>query len=88
MGEEKGINLFRAIVGRNGMSVRHGHSLLNNLVVAGEIPLALTLYHYMPEASKRTGAPIDWFALEPAVDRANGIGIARRAMHPNAALLF
>ncbi len=88
MGEEKGINLFRAIVGRNGMSVRTGHSLLNNLVVAGEIPLALTLYNYMPEAAKKKGAPIDWFALEPAVARANGIGIARRAPHPNAALLF
>jgi iron(III) transport system substrate-binding protein len=88
MGEEKGINLFRAIVARNGMSVRQGHSLLNNLVVAGEVPLALTLYNYMPESSKRKGAPIDWFALEPAVARANGIGIARRAPHPNAALLF
>jgi iron(III) transport system substrate-binding protein len=74
MGEEKGINLFRAIVARNGMSVRQGHSLLNNLVVAGEVPLALTLYNYMPESSKRKGAPIDWFA--------------RRAPHPNAALLF
>ncbi len=88
MGEEKGINLFRAIVGRNGMSVRHGLSLLNNLVVAGEVPLALTVFNYMPESSKRKGAPIDWFALEPAVARVNGIGIARRAPHPNAALLF
>jgi iron(III) transport system substrate-binding protein len=42
----------------------------------------------MPEAAKKKGAPIDWIALEPAVARSNGIGIARRAPHPNAALLF
>ena len=88
MGEEKGINFFRDLVGRNGISVRRGHSLLNNMVVAGEVPLALTVYHYMPEAARRKGAAIDWFVLEPAVARMSGIGIARRAPHPNAALLF
>ena len=58
------------------------------MVVAGEVPLALTVYHYMPEAARRKGAAIDWFVLEPAVARMSGIGIARRAPHPNAALLF
>jgi iron(III) transport system substrate-binding protein len=88
MGEEKGIRFFRELVGRNGISVRSGHSLLNNLVIAGDVALALTVYQYMPEAAKRRGAPIDWFVLEPAVARMSGIGIARRAPHPNAALLF
>src|SRR6266704_2936109 len=88
MGEEKGVRFFRDLVGRNGISVRTGHSLLNNMVVAGEVPLALTVYNYMPEAAKKKGAPIDWFALEPAVARSNAIGAARRAPHPNAALLF
>ena len=31
---------------------------------------------------------MDWFALQPAIARANGIGIARDAPNPNAALLF
>jgi iron(III) transport system substrate-binding protein len=88
MGEEKGIHFFRDLVGRNGISVRRGHSLLNNMVVAGEVPLALTVYQFMPAAAKRKGATIDWFVLEPAVARTSGIGIARRAPHPNAALLF
>lgn len=88
MGEEKGRKFFQDLVARNGMSVRQGHSLLNNMVGAGEVPLALTVYNYMPEQARRKGAPIDWFVLEPAVARANGIGIARRAPHPNAALLF
>jgi len=88
MGEEKGIRFFRDLAGRNGLSVRTGHSLLNNMVVAGEVPLALTVYNFMAEAARRKGATIDWFALEPAVARMSGIGIARRAPHPNAALLF
>jgi iron(III) transport system substrate-binding protein len=88
MGEENGIKLFRDIVARNGMSVRKGHSLLNNMVAAGEVPLALTVYNYMPEAAKRKGAPIDWFVLEPAIARSSGMGISRRAPNPNAALLF
>jgi len=54
----------------------------------GEVPLALTVYNYMPEAAKKKGAPIDWFALQPVVARANAVAIARNARHPNAALLF
>ena len=87
-GGEKGLKFFRDLVAQNGISPRTGHTLLTNMVIAGEVPLALTLYNYMPEQAKKRGAPIDWFALEPAVARSNAIGIARRAPHPNAGLLF
>src|SRR5436190_5517255 len=87
-GEEKGLAFFRELVAKNGISPRQGHTLLNNMVVSGEVPLALTLYNYMPEQAKKKGAPIDWFAIEPAVARSNAIGVTRRAPHPNAALLF
>jgi iron(III) transport system substrate-binding protein len=87
-GEEKGLAFFRELVARNGISPRHGHTLLNNMVVSGEVPLALTLYNYMPEQAKKKGAPIDWFAIEPAVARSNAIGVTKNAPHPNAALLF
>jgi len=87
-GGEKGLKFFRDLVARNGISARTGHTLLNNMVIAGEVPLALTVYNYMPEQAKKKGAPIEWFALEPAVARSNAVGIARRAPHPNAALLF
>jgi iron(III) transport system substrate-binding protein len=88
MGGDKGLQFFRDLVAKNGISVRQGHTLLTNMVVSGEVPMALTVYNYMPEAAKKKGAPVDWIALEPAVARSNGIGIARRAPHPNAALLF
>jgi iron(III) transport system substrate-binding protein len=87
-GEEEGLEFFRQLGATNGVSVRVGHTLLNNMVISGEVPLALTVYNYMPEQAKKTGAPIDWFALEPAVARSNAVGVARRAPHPTAARLF
>jgi iron(III) transport system substrate-binding protein len=87
-GGEQGIDYFRRLAATNGVSVRLGHTLLNNLVVSGEVPLALTVYNYMPEQAKKRGAPIDWFAMEPAIARSNAVGVAARAPHPNAALLF
>jgi iron(III) transport system substrate-binding protein len=88
MGEAQGLAFFRELAQKNGVSVRRGHTLLNNLVVSGEVPLALTVYNYMPEGAKKKGAPIDWIALEPLVARPNGVGVALRAPNPGAALLF
>ena len=88
MGEEKGVRMFRDMVAKNGISARLGVSLLNNLVVSGEVPLALTVYIDLPEKGKREGKPIDWFGLDPVVAHGFNIALARRAPHPNAALLF
>ncbi len=87
-GGETGLKFFRDLTATNGLSVRQGHTLLNNLVISGEVPIALNVYNYMPEQAKKKGAPIDWFALEPAIARSNGVGVARNAPHPNAARLF
>ena len=88
IGEAKGTKLFKEIVAKNGISVRKGHTLLTQLVVSGEIPLALTVYNYKAEQLKGKGAPIDWFAIGDAIARPNGVGVARRAPHPYAAVLF
>ena len=88
LGEQKALKLFHDIVAKNGISVRKGHTLLTNLVASGEIPLALTVYNYKAEQLKNKGAPMDWFVLPPAIARANGVGVATRAPHPNAAVLW
>ena len=88
IGEQKGVELFRDIVQKNGISVRRGHTLLTNLVASGEVPLALTVYNYKAEQLKNQGAPIDWFAIGKAVARPNGAAVMKRAPHPNAAVLF
>jgi iron(III) transport system substrate-binding protein len=87
-GGETGLKFFRDLMTGNGLSVRQGHTLLNNMVISGEVPVALNIYNYMPEQARKKGAPVDWFALEPAIARSNGVGVARHARHPNAALLL
>ena len=53
----------------NGFSLRKGHTLLANLVISGEVPMALNVYQYKAEQLKNDGAPIDWLAIPPAVAR-------------------
>ncbi len=88
MGRDTGLALFHKIVATNGMSVRRGHTLLANLVVAGEVPLALNVYGYRVAALKKSGAPIDGVVLPPAFALPTGIGLLAKAPHPNAALLL
>jgi len=88
MGEPNGLELFRAIIATNGISVRKGHSLLGNLVLSGEVPLAITMHSNVAELAKKQGKPVDWVALEPVVARANSLGVMRKAPHPRAAQLF
>lgn len=88
MGEDRGLKVFRDIVAANGISVRVGHTLLTNLVIAGEIPMALTVYNYRVEQMKNRGAPIDWFIIPPTIARFQGMGLARRAPRPHAAVLY
>lgn len=88
IGEAKAVKLFKDIVAANGMSVRKGHTLLTQLVVSGEIPFALTVYNYKAEQFKDKGAPIDWFTIGAPVARPNGVGVAKGAPNPHAAVLF
>jgi iron(III) transport system substrate-binding protein len=87
LGEEKGLAIFREIA-KNGFSVRKGHTLLANLVASGEVPFSLTTYSHGAEKMKQRGAPVEWYAIEPAIGRANGIAIVQKPAHPNAAALF
>ena len=88
LGEGKGAELFRQIAARNGLSVRSGNSVLANMVVSGEVPLALAVYSHMIDEARQRGASADWFAIDPMIARSNGIGVSRKPPHPNAALLF
>jgi iron(III) transport system substrate-binding protein len=88
IGEARGRKVFKDIVATNRISARKGHTLLTQLVVSGEVPLALTVYNYKAQQLKMQGAPIDWFAIGTAIARPNGVGITRKAPNPHAAVLF
>jgi iron(III) transport system substrate-binding protein len=87
-GEDKGVALFRDIVTKNGISVRKGHTLMANLVASGEVPIALTVYYHEVEPLKRAGAPIQELNIAPVFTFTAGVGVAARAAHPHAAVLF
>ncbi len=88
LGEAAGLQLFRDIVRTNGVSTRTGHTLMSNMVAAGEIPLALTVYSYKPDQLARAGAPIRTLYLAPVIALATGVSVTRCATRPHAALLF
>jgi iron(III) transport system substrate-binding protein len=86
-GETKGMDFFRRLAAMKP-DVRKGHVLLAELVAAGEVPVGLTMYEANINSLKRRGAPIDYVPVQPVVARPQGIGVARNAPHPHAALLF
>jgi iron(III) transport system substrate-binding protein len=86
-GTEKGMDYFRKLSAMKP-DVRKGHVLLAELIAAGEVPVGLTVYNSNVESLRKRGAPIDFVPVDPVAARPQGIGVARNAPHPNAALLF
>lgn len=67
---------------------RKGHTLITQLMAAGEFPLAI-VYAHRAEDLKSKGAPIEWVnTLNPVVAAINGVALSARPDHPNATRLF
>ncbi len=86
-GEAKAMEFFRQLSAQQPL-IRTGHTLLAELIVAGEVPMSPTIYNHRSERLKSRRAPIDWRPLQPAVAIPHVIGLPNRAPHPHAALLF
>jgi len=86
MGEKKGLDFFRKLA-QMKPQVRTGHTLLAELVAAGEIPLVATIYNHNAERLLVNGAPIKWKALDPTFGRPNAVAVAKRTERPHAAML-
>ena len=88
MGEEKGKDLMRRIAAQRPQ-IRRGHTLLGQLMAAGEFALAPTLRVHEAEALRRRGAPVDWHAIEPlAPNPPVCVMLPKGAPRPNAAKVF
>ena len=87
MGEAKGLEFFRRLA-QMKPQLRTGHTLLAELVAAGEIPLVATIYNHNAERLVVNGAPIKWKALNPTFGRPNAVAVTKNAQRPYAALLF
>lgn len=87
MGDTAGLAYFRKLAAMKP-GVRSGHTLMAELVAAGEIDMAIDAHVQGVARLKDKGAPIDWKPLQPAFGQPSSVGIATKAPHPNAALLF
>lgn len=88
LGKEKGLDYMRRLAGQN-LQMRKGHTLLAQLVAAGEIALAVVVYSNRVERMRMSGAPIDWVRFKgPTTTAINAISIPEKAPHLNAARLF
>jgi iron(III) transport system substrate-binding protein len=86
-GEARGMDFFRKLAAMKP-DVRKGHVLMAQLIATGEVQVGLTMYNANIESLKKKGAPIELAPVQPVVARPQGIGVAKNAPHPAAALLF
>jgi iron(III) transport system substrate-binding protein len=61
---------------------------LSGLVASGEVPLSPTIFDADVKVAKQKGAPVEWRPLDPVVATVGYSGLASKAPHPHAALLF
>ena len=86
MGREKGLAYMKELA-KQKIPVRTGHTLLAQLVAAGEAAIDINLPSHIVENMKQTGAPIDWTAPSAVPGIMSGIGIGANPPHPAAARL-
>ena len=72
-----------------GAKVVKGHTVMGELLSAGQFALAASNYSYLVEQLKMKGAPVEYSPMvEPVIARPNGFGLMKTADHPAAAMLF
>ena len=87
LGQENGKRLMQGLA-KQELNWRKGHSLLAQLVAAGEFSLAL-LYAHRTQLTKDRGAPIDWVKTsKPIIVSLNAVAVLEKAQRPNAARLW
>jgi iron(III) transport system substrate-binding protein len=87
MSEEEAVDVFRQAAG--SAALVDGHTLMAELLAAGEYDVAASTYLHRIQQLKKDEAPVEWEGgPQPIVIRPNGIAIHRNAQHPATALLF
>jgi iron(III) transport system substrate-binding protein len=87
-GEQKGRKLVQDIVATLDPVVTEGHLALARSVAAGEYWIALNNYANLTINVKMSGAPTDFWAMDPVALIFGSVGVAANAPHPNAARLL
>jgi len=86
-GKEKTQKYMKALA-KQDIHWRRGHTLIAQLMAAGEFPVAIVYAHRIEEM-KGKGAPVEWVnTLDPIVVGVNGISLSAKPNNPNTAKLF
>ncbi|HEY7559054.1 MAG TPA: extracellular solute-binding protein [Candidatus Binatia bacterium] len=88
MGQEAAGAYLQKLKGQNVAKSTASNRQLLDLVIAGEYPIALHIFNHHAHISKSKGAPVDWYALEPASATINTISPVTRSPHPHATMLL
>jgi iron(III) transport system substrate-binding protein len=89
MGESKAISFLRRLVEEQSLKFQRGHSLITQLVAAGEYDLLVDGYAQQALQFKTKAAPIDFVFMNPTVVKPpTVIAIGLNAPHPHGAALL
>jgi iron(III) transport system substrate-binding protein len=86
-GDDRGRKLAQAIAATLKPIVIDGHLSIARSVGAGEYAVALNNFVPLTVNMKLSGAPTDFWALDPVALAFGAVGISTQAPHPKAALL-
>ncbi|MBI4283047.1 MAG: extracellular solute-binding protein [Chloroflexi bacterium] len=86
-GEERGKGFMKALAQQN-IHWGKGHSMIGQLMAAGEFVISL-VYAYQAEEMKNRGAPVNWVrTADPIPKSSNTLVMSAKTRSPNAARLF
>jgi iron(III) transport system substrate-binding protein len=73
----------------DGAKVVKGHTVMGELLSAGQFSVAASNYSYLVQRVKDKGAPVAYQPfVQPVIARPQGVALMKNAPHPAAALLF
>lgn len=88
MGKEQGLAFARKLAAQKLM-IQRGHTLMTQLVIAGEVKIVVDGYHYQLENFKDAGAPVDYVIPDPLLlKNPSAIWFMRNTPHPYGAALL
>jgi iron(III) transport system substrate-binding protein len=86
-GNERAQRFHRALA-KQGIRWNRGHTMVSQLMAAGEFPLGI-VYAHRVESMKKSGAPIEWVkTADPVFVNLSPVAVAAKAHHPNVAKLL
>jgi iron(III) transport system substrate-binding protein len=79
---------YMSALAKQDIQWRKGHTLIAQLMSAGEFPVAI-VYAHRAESDKKKGAPIEWVhTVDPIVAAVNSVGLGAKPKNPNSAKLL